>query len=200
MTPDDNVVAFGAPAEVGLVWALADERGTYVANVLRDLKQRRYAIVTVRTVSGQRASAITNKDAEQYRTERLAEGFSDGGVKGSESSQTPSAGFVYALEPDPEVRPGRIKVGWSTNLAQRLATYRTIAPDLRVVRLWRAEAQSLEQIALMIGKRHGTQVSQEVFDASEGFMAALDALFALIGVESEAAVDGEACDADRHAV
>jgi hypothetical protein len=39
---DDNVIALSTPAEIVLVKALADERGTCVANVLRDLKQRRY--------------------------------------------------------------------------------------------------------------------------------------------------------------
>jgi hypothetical protein len=64
-----------SPSELVLVKQLAREHDTWPANVLRDLKQRRYNIVVTRAPSGQRASAITKHDAERYRAERAAEGY-----------------------------------------------------------------------------------------------------------------------------
>lgn len=95
--------------------------------------------------------------------------------------QTPISGpgFVYVIEVDPELRPGRIKIGWSTKIEQRVTSYRTINPKIRVVRAWRRKAQSAEHAALAVGGGHGMQVGQrEVFDDKNGkILAALDALF-----------------------
>ena len=82
-------------------------------------------------------------------------------------------GYVYAIVPDRLRRPERVKIGWTTNLAERIATYRTLAPDLHVVGLWRAEKQVLEQAALLLAKRHGKRVGGELFDCHRGDHAAL---------------------------
>ena len=62
-----GIIAFSASAGLVLVKALADERGTYVANVLRDLKQRRYDIVTIRTASRDSSSPFNQSSPKSVR-------------------------------------------------------------------------------------------------------------------------------------
>ena len=102
------------------------------------------------------------------------------------SGITPGTGVVYAVEIDPEKHPSRIKVGWSTNLPQRLATYSTIAPDLRLIGFWPAERQCLERAALLVAKQSAAQVGPELFDDCGTLISELDALFKTVGVRNSA--------------
>jgi hypothetical protein len=165
---------------------LARQIGAHRSGFKRALENRGYSVFEVRASSSgnQKTLAISREDAERFRAEREAEIVHD--VVARQAS--PDKGFVYAVEVDPEMRPGRIKVGWSMNIAQRLATYRAIAPDLRVVGLWRADGQFLEQTALLVARRDGTRIGQELFDNCEGLISALELMFLLLGIENVASI------------
>lgn len=46
-------------------------------------------------------------------------------------------GYFYIVQPLPEVQPGRIKLGFTTNPDGRLASYRGICPEAKMLRKWR---------------------------------------------------------------
>jgi hypothetical protein len=165
-----------------LVRDLAHEVRQHRVSLLKDLKKRGCPLVEVRDPStgNQKAKAISRTDADAYIAAREAEGFGRS-IKKASSNE----GFIYAVAPDPELRPSRIRVGWTTALDQRLSCYRAIAPDLRVLRIWPAKTQAIEVAALMAAERFGTRVGQELFDASsvDALLRGLDDLFAALGIE-----------------
>jgi len=77
---------------------------------------------------------------------------------------------VYVVEVPTFDNHTRIKIGWSDKIAQRISTYRTIVPDLRVIAIWYTNKSHNEQVALDIARNHisnssrGTQVFQELFE------------------------------------
>ena len=162
-----------------LVQELAGMAGTRCRNVTRDLQRQGYVIVKRRTHKGPPTNAIATVDAERYLVERRA-GMAV--MKPVVPEQTPGTGFVYVVQ----AGPGRIKLGWTTGLPERLATYRTLILDAGVLRLWRTEIQALEIVALMVAGRHGTQIGGEVFEDVNKVLIALDGLFERLGIENVA--------------
>jgi hypothetical protein len=164
-----------------LIRDLASEIGQHRVNLLKDLKRRGYTLVDVRnpTTGNQKAKAISRSDANAYPSERQRNGFGKSAKKDSCDE-----GFIYAIAPDPELRASHVKVGWTTNLNQRLDNYRTIAPELRVLRVWPAKTQAIETVALLVAKRFATQVGAELFDVPSinSFLEGLDGLFVALGI------------------
>ena len=164
--------------EVILVKELAGMAGIHSRSVTRDLQRQGYDIVKRRTSKGgPPANALARVDADRYLAERHAGMVV---VKPVVPEQTFGIGVVYVVE----AGPGRIKLGWTTNLSERLATYRTLIPDARVLRLWRTETQAVETVALMIATRHGVQIRGEVFEDSDKVLVALDEQFERLGIEN----------------
>ena len=58
----------------------------------------------------------------------------------------------------------RIKIGWSEQLANRLNSYRTIVPDIRVLAVWHTTDSWFEQAALRRAEILGNRVGQELFE------------------------------------
>jgi hypothetical protein len=89
---------------------------------------------------GQTISYITEHDA--YRVlEALASSRSNpNGQEGEESEFTEAAlydvGVFYLLSLEPEHDPSRFKVGFASNLNERLRQHRCSAPFTRVVKTW----------------------------------------------------------------
>jgi hypothetical protein len=168
---------------------------------MRDMRLQHYNVFAIHTASGAKAHAVTKQDADRYLAARLAKRPLIDGVKRAAPLRSTGPGFVFAVVADPEMRPSRIKVGWATDIVERLEPYRMIAPGLRVVGLWRAEGPFLEQTALLLAKRHGTQIGPEVFDGGEKVIPALESMFLLLDVENVAStiIDIEKA-AKRHAL
>ena len=55
---------------------------------------------------------------------------------------------VYVIEVPSYDGSTRLKIGWSDKVADRLDTYRTIVPDLRVLRIWPCVENWYERMAL----------------------------------------------------
>ena len=49
------------------------------------------------------------------------------------------AGWVYAIALIPELIPWRIKVGFSTDIAERLSSFRSVCPTARPIGAWDAD-------------------------------------------------------------
>ena len=91
---------------------------------------------------------------------------------------------VYAIEIPSYDGAIRLKIGWSDNIADRLDTYRTIVPDLRVSRIWPCFENWHERMALKWAGQNGRQISQELFDFEDNVAAlsSLDDLFLSLGI------------------
>ena len=87
---------------------------------------------------------------------------------------------VYAVEVPSYEGTIRIKLGWSDNIGERLNTYRTIIPDLRVSRVWLCHANWYERMTLTWAEKNGVQIGQEIFQFEDNreALSSLDDLFA----------------------
>ena len=110
----------------------------------------------------QRGAAITSQDAE-------------------------NGGCFYVIQLVPEFEPNRIKLGFSTNIDKRLASYRTIAPTARLVKTWPCRF-SWEQAAIACAMGDQCKrIGAEVYDCMDldSVIARLDQFFHLMPKVSE---------------
>lgn len=93
---------------------------------------------------------------------------------------------VYFIEVPSYEGQNRIKIGWSDNLSDRLSTYRTIIPDLRVKAIWQTTDAWSERAALRCAERLGRRVHQELFefDDTNSVLAELTDLFEKLGIKN----------------
>jgi hypothetical protein len=109
---------------------------------------------------GQRTLAITAEEADRLRA--TGRGSKLGTTE--RVSRDPDEGVFYALVLD-AIRPGRVKLGFTSDLEQRLANYRTSSPEVQVLfaipcrRGWEATT-----MAALTNVDECRQVGQEVFD------------------------------------
>lgn len=94
---------------------------------------KRLGINTVKGTSesarGQKVSCITTEDytkLEQHLTQ----------PKQENNNQNESRGVFYLVLLEPELDPGRFKVGFTADINERMRSHRTVAPLLKVVRTW----------------------------------------------------------------
>jgi len=92
---------------------------------------------------------------------------------------------IYAVEVPSYDGTVRVKIGWSDNIPDRLDTYRTIIPDLRVSRIWPCPNKWSEQMALKWAENNAKRVGQEIFEFRDKLasLAALDELFLSLGIK-----------------
>ena len=81
---------------------------------------------------GQRASHISVQD---YRAHRQHFDAAPADSIHADSQELPEAVF-YVVLLEPSFDPGRFKVGFSTDVADRLRSHRTVAPFSELVRTW----------------------------------------------------------------
>lgn len=113
-------------------------------------------------INGRQVFAVTKEDADSF-----IEGKTTSGVLiEPRYLAAPEIGGVYLIRPDPEVRPNRIKIGWTDNFDARLKMHRCIAPELEVLCLWCTSYEWMERMALnLTACLPGTiNVSGEVLD------------------------------------
>ena len=148
---------------------LAAELGTDRSNLRKWIVQRGIEMTKVRDAStrGQETLAVSEQNAQQIRELRAPYTVANDldGVDGT------STGVIYAIQPDPDMRPGRVKVGYSKRLQYRLATFRCVAPEATVIRTWDAppDVESAIHLALSltsdIKSADTNATSQELFEA-----------------------------------
>ena len=126
------------------------------------------------------ATYLSLEDADRLR-ERCNSPFES---RAREDDHAPSNPGVYLIEVPSYAGQLRYKVGWSDNVGDRFDTYRTLIPDLRVLRVWPVSQKHLERTALMIAEQNGRRVHTELFEFDDAAAAIekFDALFELVGV------------------
>lgn len=111
---------------------LAEEFGVERSSLRKWIVKNEFASCSVRSNDsrGQLSLAFTEDIAEQIREKRHAQGFCF-------EKQFPAAvsniGMFYAIQVAPDLRPERIKLGFATNLVERLAAHRTASPTASVL-------------------------------------------------------------------
>ena len=86
---------------------------------------------------GQKASHITVRDYENHKRQF----DTPDSAKSVYASTSPTAHTVfYLILTEPEFDPGRFKLGFSTNLEERLHHHKTAAPFSELVRQWPCKA------------------------------------------------------------
>jgi hypothetical protein len=85
---------------------------------------------------GQKISCITMKDYEILKPELEQMGNADDQHDTLESSY----GVFYLIQLEPDLDPGRFKVGFAVNVDQRLRSHRISAPLCILVRTWPCKA------------------------------------------------------------
>ena len=85
---------------------------------------------------GQAISYISQHDYEQLLPE-LSSTESDFG-QSVEAEPTP--GVFYLIQLEPEHDPGRFKIGFASNIDERLRSHRTAAPLCQLVKTWPCQA------------------------------------------------------------
>lgn len=124
---------------------------------------KRLGITTVKVTSenarGQKVSCITMEDytkLEQYLTQPRQEN----------KSQDESGGVFYLVLLEPELDPGRFKVGFTADVNERMRSHRTVAPLLKVVRTWPCKL-SWEKTAIECVTSCCERIHTEVFRADD---------------------------------
>ena len=92
-------------------------------------------------------------------------------------------GFFYMIALIPEYNRGRIKVGFASNVEERLGNHRTAAPTAELVRCWPCK-RIFEKTIIAALAGLGKQVRNEVydFDNVELIVAKADTLFSLLNI------------------
>ena len=92
-------------------------------------------------------------------------------------------GFFYMIALIPEYNRGRIKVGFATNVEERLCNHRTAAPTAELVRAWPCK-RAFEKTIIAALSSLGKQVRNEVydFDNVELIISKAETLFSLLNI------------------
>ncbi len=108
--------------------------GKHKAAVFKILK--RLGIETVKEKSGaakgQRVAYLTAEDCD--RIKRYLAETESGNV--APSDQANPGGVFYLIQLEPKHDPGRFKLGFATNIEERLRSHKTAAPFSKVLKKW----------------------------------------------------------------
>jgi hypothetical protein len=140
-------------------------------------------ITRIRTMASghQETLAVSATDADALRQARQQ------WISGEPvNSDRNGKGWFYIVQPLPDLEPSRIKLGFSANNEQRLASYRTICPDATIVKTWPCRF-TWEQCAIASATRiECKQIGQELFHCENltNLVQRCDDFFALLPTDS----------------
>ena len=167
---------------------IAEQFGTDNSNtrrwLIRAAKELGIERITARGARGAQVKAWAPEDAARLMEHRRRKGFMVGqAAPVAADADMVTAGCVYIVRVDP-ILPRRVKAGYTTNIEQRLASYRTIAPRLALLATWECPAWAERASLAAIEATDGAQrVGEEVFDADpEAAIERVGRLMALMGL------------------
>ena len=146
---------------------LAEQLGKRKQSIFKILKRLKIEPqkLTKADRRGQLVSFVTVEEsrlvAAELRTAKSKSSSGDG-LDSSPEALLSERGVFYLLLLEPEHDPGRFKVGFTINLAERLRTLRCSAPFLRVVDTWPCK-MLWERTAIECVTKDCMQLHTEVF-------------------------------------
>lgn len=169
---------------------IADELGFHTSAVRKAVVRRGYA--PFRLAEGMNKPLyLTREDAESFK--KQIESERDNAVLPTDKITQAKVGGVYYIEVPAYDGRIRVKIGWSDNVPDRLATYRTIVPDLRVRAIWQTSDAWCERAALKCAENLGRRIHQELFEFGddEHALRELIGLFSKMGIVNNIKPSGE---------
>lgn len=145
---------------------------------------RRLGINRIRQKSsshrGQAIAYITESDFELLASDQSLRTSTNNSKRIESSPQIDSGGF-YLIQLEPDHDPGRFKLGFSSNLPERLRKHKTSAPFAKVLKLWPCHAL-WEKTAIDCVTQGCEKLHTEVFrtDDIEGVEEKCDQFFSLM--------------------
>jgi hypothetical protein len=129
------------------------------------------------TARGQRIAFVTKTDYQ-----RVKEYFS--GIEGGTSESivdSDTGGVFYLIQLEPEHDPGRFKLGFATNIEERLRSHKTAAPLSKVIKTWPCKLL-WEKTAIECAAQDCERLHTEVFrsESIEKVQLRCDQFFALM--------------------
>lgn len=126
---------------------------------------------------GQRIAYITTEDYDRIK-EYLAGIGNDPDVA---TSQPDVGGVFYLIQLEPEHDPGRFKLGFATNIEERLRSHKTAAPFSKVLKTWPCKLL-WEKTAIECASQGCVRLHTEVFrtDSIEEVQARCEQFFRLM--------------------
>jgi len=163
---------------------LAEELGFHTRSIRQAVISRGF---TPFRLSGDKNKPLylKHEDAELFKQQ--IENERNNAVVSGISVSISRVGGVYFIEVPSYEGAIRVKIGWSDNLSDRLSTYRTIIPDLRIRAVWQTTDAWCERAALKCAERRGRRVHQELFEFEdiESVLIELTDLFSKMGMEDK---------------
>lgn len=112
---------------------LAVEFGMDRSNMRKYVLKNGVMPVTIRDKqTRQEVLALSEEDADAMRALRARQGFAATFVAPLENGN----GLFYVIQLVPDLDPLRVKLGWTGDMQGRLASHRTAAPTLELVKMW----------------------------------------------------------------
>lgn len=126
---------------------------------------------------GQKISYITSEDYERIK-EYLAGSESESDVP---ATQPDVGGVFYLIQLEPEHDPGRFKLGFATNIEERLRSHKTAAPFSKVLKTWPCKLL-WEKTAIECASQGCVRLHTEVFrtDSIEEVQSRCEQFFKLM--------------------
>ncbi len=170
------------PEELIAITHLADELGRHKSFLFKLVDRFNITKQMQRSGSarGQKIAFISQADANQIR-EYIAHSDEVSDVRPSATFENTTAGFFYLVQLEPEHDPGRFKLGFATNLEERLRAHKTAAPYSSVVKAWPCKFL-WEKVAIESVTQGCEQIHTEVFryDSIEEIARRCDQFFSLM--------------------
>jgi T5orf172 domain len=128
---------------------------------------------------------ISAEDANKLR-EKI-ENEKNNLVSPGDQKPEPNTGGVYLIEVPSYDGINRIKIGWADNFEERLSTYRTIVPDLKIRVIWHTMDRWTEKMAHRCASRIGNRARSELFNFENIELAIeeIKEMFSKLGIQHE---------------
>ena len=156
---------------------IAAQHGVRKQRIFKLVKRLQIEPVKQRSsdTKGQEASYITQDEYERLKPHL------DGRVGQESATQSGTDAVFYLLLPEPQCDPRRFKVGFATDVEERIRHFKTIAPHVELVRKWPCKAL-WEKTAIDCVTDGCERLHTEVFrsEAIEKVIDRADRFFALM--------------------
>ncbi len=158
---------------------LSDELGIDKSNLRKFILAQGIEPLNVRTPEsrGQLTLALAPEEAQAIRDIRMAQGFSPNEARNPREYN--GNGVFYVIQIIPEFEPNRVKLGFASNVENRLQAHKTSAPTATLVQTWDCK-RHWEDVAMASATRSGCKlIANEVFlcDDLDKLLERIDSFF-----------------------
>ncbi|MBS3132799.1 hypothetical protein J4470_01560 [Candidatus Woesearchaeota archaeon] len=133
------------------------------SHLLKDIKSGKYGHIQLiqrrdRNKQNQKVSTISIEDFETIKKAREIEGYTADGTVIKELK-----GVFYIVQTNPDTIPHRYKFGFSKDLRNRLDSYKSVCPNLKLIAKY--DCDSIHELPLLkMVSRYGKRIGQELYE------------------------------------